>query len=209
MSGNNFQLIDQDLKLVHSMSVKLNAVLDVGRLPGNIIRFQFPPVIKSDSKSGKWHELYNSYGFEPKYQYQGAKPREIELSTTYVIGGPPIHGAQATMAAVQNQIRIWKKYFYAVNFRSGQGRDLPIWRIEFMGGRNGLIPFRGKGSAWRCLNYRISYSNEWITEGQNSHPIVTEISVRLVMSTKVDVTGSGQPKQDHGNLDQFAFAEWY
>lgn len=214
-----FNLTPADNALVKSHLIMLDRVDDVGMAPGTQILFQFPPTIKGDRKEGKWSELYNTLGYEPKYQYQGAMPRSITLEAVYVVGGPPIGGGGggggigkgATIAQIQTQIRVWKKYFYlkSLGEAGGQGKSLPIWRISYMGGSQGFITRAQQGSAWRCINYNIKYSDEWITESGRSHPLVSTITVELQLSTKVDVALNGDPKQPHENLDNVAVKEWY
>ena len=208
MTTYSFNLAQGDSDLAKNNSIVLEDVDDVGKAPGVKIEFQFPPIVKSDKKDGKWELDYNAPGYEPKYRYQGANPRSISLEATYIVGGPPIQGGSG-IPAIQRQLRIWKKYFYIKGIKIG--KMLPIWRIANLGGVTGFIPNAGVGSAWRCINYNIKYSDEWVTQGGGaaSHPLISTISVELQLATQVDITGQGDPKQPHENVGQFALSQWY
>jgi hypothetical protein len=203
----NFNLTEADGRLAKRHSIVLENVDDVGQADGTKIEFQFPPIIKSDKKDGKWEILMNVPGYEPTYKYQGANPRSLTLESTYVVGGPPVGGG-SSITHIQNQLRVWKKYFYIKGLKLGE--NLPIWRIQYMGGPTGYIPSAGMGSAWRCMNYNVKHSDEWIEQARvASHPLVTTITVELQLSTQVDVTATGDPKQPHGNIQPIALRQWY
>lgn len=218
-----FKLIDSDKTFISEIIFKLEDVQDIDQYQENKIEFQFPPLIKSDSKDGKWHTLYDAPGFEPEYTYIGAMPRKIQVSATYIIGGPTggnSKGKGWNIDRVVGQIRIWKKYFYFANFAKnddgsssafaagggiGIGKNLPIYRIVW----GELLPAKINNSAWRAVSYNVKYSDTWIRDEGKSHPLITEISVNLEMATQVRITQSDPPRQDHSNLNQHAPREWY
>lgn len=203
----NFNLTEADGRLAKRHSITLESVDDVGGAPGTDIKFQFPPIIKSDKKDGKWEILHNVPGYEPTYKYQGANPRSLTLEATYVVGGPPVEGG-SSIIHIRRQLRVWKKYFYIKGLKLGE--NLPIWRITHLGGPDGFIPSAGVGSAWRCINYNVKHSEEWVEQAKvAAFPLISTITVELQMATQVDVTGQGDPKQPHKNIGQFALFQWY
>ena len=87
-----FELTQHDVKLLsrNVLDFSYNAVSPASGFPvdGGIIDFQFPPIIKTDTKAAKWQPMYNNPGHEPQYMYQGATPRKMSITTTYIVGGP-------------------------------------------------------------------------------------------------------------------------
>jgi hypothetical protein len=205
MTNPSFNLAQSDQNLIANTSIALSNVDDVGSHPGVVIKFQFPPIVKSDSKSLKWKEIMNTVGYEPEYMYEGGKPRKISIEATYIVGGP---SGKWGISDVTREIRTWKKYFYFGKFAGGgaaAGKDLPIYRIVW---GDFLAPF-GQNSSWRAKDYNVKYSDTWILDGNDSHPLISTITVSMELATQVRVSKSEPPKQDHPNLQQFAPPEWY
>lgn len=219
-----FNLTDVDQTIISEISFVLEDVNDVGKHPNNTIKFQFPPVIKSDSKEGRWQNVMDAPGYEPEYMYIGAQPRKLQVSTTYVIGGPTggsSNGRGWGIPEVVDQVRTWKKYFYFANFAAnggggggtttasgggiGEGKNLPIYRIVW----GEFLPDVYNKSSWRAMNYNIKHSSTFIRDGNQQHPLITEVTVNLELATQVRITENDPPKQDHPNLLQFAPPEWY
>ena len=73
-----------------------------------MVEFQFPPIIKSDTKSGNFTTIEANAGtFEPIKIYQGGSPRTITLETHYAIHEPTF-----TLEKIQKQLALMKSVFY-------------------------------------------------------------------------------------------------
>lgn len=206
-----FNLADADSNLISNSVFTLDGVDDVGSHGKTEIVFQFPPLIKTDTKSAKWDVIHNTVGFEPEYMYTGGNPRKISVEAVYIVGGPGKWGIDRVVEV----IRTWKSYFYFTNFSSGggaaAGKNLPIYRIVW----GEFLPKVGKNSSWRAKSYNVKYSDTWIIDGSNSsgqsqsHPLISTVSVELELATQVKTSKNGDPKQPHPNLQQFADPGWY
>jgi hypothetical protein len=206
-----FELADSDKNLISNSVFTLDGVEDIGKHGKVEIPFQFPPLIKTDTKSAKWKEIHNTVGFEPEYMYEGGNPRKIQVEAVYVVGGPGKWG----ITQVVEVIRTWKSYFYFTNFSSGggaaAGKNLPIYRIVW----GEFLPRVANNSAWRAKSYNVKYSDTWIIDGSDasgasqSHPLVSTVTVELELATQVQTNDKDKPKQPHPNLHMFAVPGWY
>lgn len=197
----NLTEIDQQLIQKSVLEIKLEAFQPSDGFPsgGNIITFQFPPIMTADSKSAKWNTILNTIAFEPQYMYQGAMPRSIGISTVYVVGGP---NGNWTTTRVADEVRRWKSYFY--NPGPGAGKTLPIYRIVW----HNLLPRVAKDSAWRGINYNVKHSDTTIKDDDGIYPLVTEVNVTLELVSRIRAK-DGEDRMPFENLDQVVKQQWY
>jgi len=207
------------ISITGGLFVVIDKVKPVSDFPDSpILRFQFPPIIKGDSKGAKWDTLYDVPGYEPQYQYKGGKPRSMKLETVYVVGGPSSEGKGGpfnpalpgdqtggwTADDVAKAIGDWKSYFY---FQSvAQEKTLPVYKIlmyRFLpgGGEQGL-------SQWRGINYNVKYSDTLITDSTGTYPLISTLTMAFELVSRIK-TKDGETQKDHPNIDSAPTQDWY
>jgi hypothetical protein len=200
-----FELTANDAKLAAQPIVEVDTegVDPIGGVPpgGNKIKFQFPPIIKSDSKDNRWTTEYNNYAWEPQYHFKGANPRKISLLITYIIGGPPLQGGGvADLQNIVNEIKRIKSYFYMAGPNSAG--KLPVFKIQmYKHLSNGKAAFRG-------TSVSVSQSDVLIRQGNDIYPLKTEITLSLEMATQIKLK-DGKKQARHPNIPEQPKQEWY
>ena len=86
----------------------------IGNCDGTRIRFQFPPRVTSDSKSGEWSSVKNA-ALPPIAYYKATGPRKISLKWEYVVthGGGGSDGTDGVwgVSAIARNVRAIRGYF--------------------------------------------------------------------------------------------------
>jgi len=173
-----------------------------GKIGTGAIKFQFPPIIKSDSKDLRWEQHLSTYNWEPQYHFKGANPRKISVVMIYVVGGPPIGGLPATGRNISTEIKKIKSYFYIGG--KGSGGKLPVFRIKKFYDHI----YGGGNSAWRGKDVTVSPSDAVIIDGDSFYPIKIEVTLSFEMATQI-TTDDGKAKKRHKNLPPKPQKEWY
>lgn len=159
-----------------------------------VMRFQFPPIIKSDSKGGNWHE-FDMRMAEPYALFKGGQPREIQLKTTYIVTNEPtVNGGTWNIDNISTLIKHYRSYFYnqigtaliidfraydvvgnsasgGLNFNDGAGTDQ---------GGSLDVPFT---YTFRAENVSIEHSDAMISDGGMAYPLRTDVSLKLKFFT--------------------------
>jgi len=200
---------DQDLLSISVLRVACGSTDPVSGFTGDtdsVMQFQFPPIIKTDTKSAKWPLLYNVPGYEPQYMYAGAEPRKMSFTTTYVVGGPSggQGGGNWTTKKCQREVNNWKAYFYMQNV--GAGDTLPVFYIKMWE----YLP-QGAGSfssAWRGMSYNIKHGDTKIKDSEGIFHLITEVSMDLQLVTQI-AADDNEMREPYKNLDPKPAQEWY
>ncbi len=205
-----FQLTTSDGGLVSGIEIKIDLGKEREPIDGwpdggsNMIKLQFPAKIKTDSKSARWDQLFDTILYEPGYMFKGGDVRKATLTIMYIVGGPGPKGSWGPVE-VANEVRRLKSYFY-------QGaRDfefLPVYQITLYqnmpkgGGTPGY-------SSWRGDSISISHGEELITWGGATYPLKTEVSLSLMMTTKIEANDGVKTYPQFSNIADKPQKIWY
>lgn len=179
------QLTAFDKALVREVLLEIPPAFGGGGGTPTKVEFQFPPIIKSDNKAGKWNEV-NNKDAEPIPIYDGASPREIDLQWTYIVTGQQGWNVDKIAKLVKSV----RGYFY-----NTVGSKL-------------IIKFRaykivGPGSdywTFRADSISVNHSDCLVRDVGGIYSLRTDISMRLKMYTDVS-------KDDTQDLDSGAKVE--
>lgn len=143
-----------------------------GATTGRRVRFQFPPIVASDSKAGNWQEVDYMHA-EPYAIFMGGRPREISLQWFYVVG---LGGWR--VSDVSSQVKFIRSYFYN---RVGNSFVINFGAYDVVGpGRDGVA------NTWtfRSDSVTVQHSNTLISSESNDiYPLRTDISMILKLYT--------------------------
>lgn len=211
-----FQLTVFDRGLSDSVILTINNTIPVDGYPGpgaagSKINFQFPPLIKSEDKKLEWMQIIKDFQWEPLYIWKAAMPRKINLTATYVVGGPP-SGAigRWTAEVVARETRRWKSYFY--HDGGSSGGTLPVFSLNMYqhapGGEGGQRP-----TLWRGTSVQFKYSDTVVAYDspgnfKASFPLKTDVSVGLELVTNIK-SDDDQTQFKYPNLTDIPVQEWY
>lgn len=195
-----FQLTAFDAGLSDNVLLSFDGIDPVSGFPpgGSRIRFQFPPIIKSETKGLNWGEMWKQFAWEPWYIWEGATPRKITLTATYVVGGPPSSDVKRwTAARVATEMRRYKSYFY--NNGLDDPTNTPLFQLSIYehapgseGGGTKPIP-----TTWRGKNVSFKYSDSVIVDPFapssgvsggfpiGGFPLRTDVTLELELATKI------------------------
>jgi len=157
-------------------------------IDGVAIRFQFPPKIGSDSKSGSWDEQPSNVGWDPIATFKGASARTINMDWTYVVDG-----RDWTTTTISRQVRRLRRYFLAKLFEQG-GESKLVAQIHLSG--HGGVDF----ISCRFLSSDIKHSGPIIN---NEFHLRTDITSTIKIWANV-----GDQAQAVLNLDELT-PDWY
>ena len=175
-------------------------------LGGTKVQFQFPPIIKSDSKSFNWNEI-DIKNIEPMATFQGAKARVIDLKWVYVVTGQSGWSAKK----ISDMVKSIRGFFYQQIMAQFAGDNPPAvtpeastggppkpvnnyakslivrfnaYNVVGIGTQDGQIAFRSEG-------VDITHSDVIIDDNSGTYPLKTELSMKLKLWTQ----GEGADKK--------------
>lgn len=193
---------DQDLSRNPTIEIDFAGTEAIGGSHGTKLKFQFPPIIKSDSKDNRWTQEMNSYLWEPQYHFKGGNARKISLLITYIVGGPTINGTEATTRNVSTEVKKIKSYFFIGG--PGSSGKLPVFQVDKLYDHiygSGKCAFRGHGVS-------VSFSDALIKDDEGIYPIKTEVTLSLEMVTQI-TPKDGKAKARHQNIPKRPQNTWY
>jgi hypothetical protein len=199
LTNSDREITDQPIVLIDLQGVEPIG----GPVPGGpLIHFQFPPILKSDSKDNRWTTEYNNYAWEPQYHFKGGNARKISLLITYIVGGPQLQqgGGAANIENISREVKRIRSYFYMAG-PNASGK-LPVYHISmYKHVHNGAAAFRATGIS-------ASYSDVLIRQSGDIYPLKTEITLTLEMATKI-LLKDGTEQARHENIPSQPKQEWY
>ena len=161
----------------------------------SVVPLQFPPRVKTKSKSGIWKEKYKKL-YEPLVVWMGADATMISLELTYVVMG----GKTWNVPTIAKCVHTVMGYFYR-GFQNDQGA--PLVRIRLYE----IAPMSEKMSTWRMKNANVTYSDELVIDGGKTYPQITTITMELAMFTQMK--GQQRTFQKVAFAPEFPKKEWY
>ena len=181
----SFELLPFDAKLAGYTWLELTGGRN-GRGIGKI-EFQFPPVIKSDSKMGSYIEK-DIRNIEPLAIFAGAKAREVELKWTYIITG-----GTWTINKVANLVKGVRGYFYAT-LAEGMSRASNLI-VRFRSGSVVGVP--GQTWTFRAEGINVAYSDVMVSDGSAvgsngvfslgvAFPLRTDLTMKLKLWSRAE-----------------------
>lgn len=162
------------------------------------IELQFPPRIKSKSKSAQYKVEEKGF-YEPVAVWKGATGTKIDVELKYVVTGGKWNIKK--ISDIEHNIM---GYFYrsVITLRSRRALP-PLIRVALYK----VVPDSPNISKWRLENASSSYSEELIIDGNDIYPQVVTISLAMVMVTRI-VDVDGRPKVPIDAPDK-PLKEWY
>lgn len=179
------------------------------RLPDGVdVKFQFPPKLLSDNRSGNWNEG-ELPGTEPVAVFKNSGPREMTLSWTYIVDG-----AQWTTEVIANEIKRVRGYFANVldakdaqrslicYFKYGLYGDQSVFssrikRIDVKHGDSMILP----------VVIRPPFTDaRGIINTTQAFPLRSDVTIDLRLWT---AGMADQKKQDIKQLKNNQYFEWY
>lgn len=155
---------------------------------GGQVRFQFPPIIKSDSKAIEYDES-DFKNIEPLAIFKGSKARVITLDWTYIVTGG-VWSAEA----IAKQVKAIRGYFYVnamANEFNSKGNNIVIqfqaYHVVGEPGK-GLFTFRSEG-------VDIKHSDVIVKQGSVAYPLRTDLSMKLKLWSRGEKE-DGKPMVD-------------
>lgn len=142
------------------------------------IKFQFPLVIKQDNKGGDWKEI-NIRNSEPLAIFMGGKPREIDLSWTYIVSGQTHAGIVWTTDVIEKMVKTLRGYFYNP---AGTSQIIQFQAYNIVGDGNDYWTFRSDG-------INVTHSEMLIKDANGIYPLRTDLSMRLKFLTTLAQPG--------------------
>lgn len=209
-----FNLTTFDQNLAESVILRIGGTSPVSGFPGGgaTIKFQFPPIIKTEKKKIDWRTLDKGMLYESYYLWAGGRPRTISLLATYIVGGPPVSGIKWTAENVAREVRRYKSYFYNQGLK---GAFLPVFVLDMYQHAPGLAEKKKRvlSTTWRGEDVTFKYSDSLVSDGtsKSTFPLRTDVTLRLVLTTRIqtedgqDVYGFRGKDQPPGTPPQ----EWY
>lgn len=207
------QYTDIDLRLRRSTSMLIVNDLTKGSIDAQIVPFQFPPVIKSDSKRAKWQEN-DIASYEPFAVWMGSDARKLDVQVEYVVTtrsnlfafpdedpniiGAPFDGSGGedvwSVANIINIMRKIKSYFY-ITIERGLA-TYPLVKAIFYdysprSGDDGLANSLG---TWRLLDVNIQPSGALIEDGDNVCHMKHTVTFSMALMTQL-INLSGGPAE--------------
>lgn len=154
----------------------------------NQIEFQFPPRVKSDSRTGEWTALAPSGGKsnnagleEPAFTYQGGNPRKIQMEWDYLVTDDRINefnqgGLAWTVDRITRNLTKLRRYAANVNAINNNGANvfdqLVIKLVLYdIGGRESMS-YRSEGAV-------ISYDEGLFVGSDKTFPLKSTVAMTL------------------------------
>ena len=195
-----FSLTDFDRNLVTAQTMKA-----VGKVPidkynfrGGEIPFQFPPKIKSDTKSANWIEK-DVAEWEPIAIFKGSYARKISLELTYIATGHEADGVTWNTDSISRIVKDLRGILYSRLV----AQDLPMWELKIYN----HIPESGRISTWRTISVSERPGDTLITIDGITYAFRTDITLELAMVTKI--RKKDKAHQNIANAPDFPKQLWY
>jgi len=182
-----FELAEIDRRLLEL--VELRYVKD-----NTTIKFQFPPIIKSDGKSVEYREA-NAGDEEPFALFSGANPRKISMEWSYIVTGGSWNDVTWNAATIAKIVKTIKKYFYTRLDKGIGGAKSASDLIMYFKAYD--VVGSSKASAtmsFRAENVSIRYSGELVVDGGVAWPLKTDVSMDIKLWTMAESNGDEQQK---------------
>jgi hypothetical protein len=166
-------------------SVRIELIRDRGfrgATKTDLIEFQFPPKITTDSKTGLWNKE-NITGYEPMAWWSGAESRSIVMVSQWVV-----YGEKWTTSKISKIARDLKGHLYLPGVAFSD--RAPFVKLKMYN----IVPESGGLSTWRMMNVSFKYSEEMVGVDDNAWPLHTECTMNLELFTnagRVKVQDSG------------------
>lgn len=159
------------------------------------IEFQFPPLVKTDSKGGNWQE-FDLRQAEPLPLFKGGRPRQIDLRWSYIVNNQSMSGLVWDITAVERNVKLCRAYFYN---QIGSELLIKFRCYDQVGG----IDADSTDFDWtfRAENVDIQHSDTLIRLGEKVFPLRTDISMKLMFYVNLAKTPEGVDTSFDG-LDQ-------
>jgi len=207
-----YQLLPADAALAQKVTLKMSVYTagkggqSGGFATAGQVMFQFPPTIKSDNKMINWMEK-DIRNEEPLAIFMGSKPREIDLSWTYIVG---VGGKAWSAAAIAKLVKSFRQFFYN---KVGNGLIIHFRAYDVVGKSGGpTATFRAEGIS-------VSHDGPIMNDSSTYYPLRTDLNMKLKFWTKGE-PGSEQQKAESeekltllDGLKDYSFLrnnpEWY
>lgn len=201
------QYTDIDLRLRRSASMLIVNDLTKNSFDAQNIPFQFPPVIKSDSKRAKWQEN-DLASYEPFAVWMGSDARKLEIQLEYIVTtrgetfntpevetlGQEVIGAPFdnsggvdvwSVANITNIMRKLKSYFY-ITVERGQA-TYPLVKAIFYeySPRSGDSGLSNSLGTWRLFDVNIQPSGALIEDGDKVCHMKHTITFSMALMTQL------------------------
>jgi hypothetical protein len=195
-----FRLIQADQRIIDSVQFVMEGPPPVdGFFGGGKIPIQFPPRIKTKTKTGNYQLMDNKGFYEPVAVWRGATGTQITVEFKYVVTGGPWD-----ITKISNAVHDIMGYFYRNVAVQIQETFLPLIKVIMYK----IVPKAGnETSRWRVENATVNYSDELIFDDGDIYPQVTTVTLTMVMVTRI-VAKSEKAKQKLKAPDK-ALKEWY
>lgn len=164
-----------------------------------IVEFQFPPVVKGDTKSANW-QTEDQASFEPVAIFRGSNARKLSLQWEYVVVSRTNSGTlKWTIDRITKSLRNLKSYFY-ITVQEGIA-TFPLVQLKLFE----YAPLSGdKNSTWRMNSVNITPSGPIISSNglrlQLKHTVTAELELvtqnNPILSRGADGTDAKNPSQD-------------
>jgi hypothetical protein len=202
-----FNLTEHDSSVLSKVSMAIRGPEPVSGFNGGgqgvlsdnvLIPFQFPPMIKSDSKSGVWI-VENVTQWEPMVIFEGANAKHVTISTTYVVTNHTGNGATWNVSTIAGAIKDMRSVFY-----SPMTDKMPVFSVQFYE----HVPIDGEFATFRAISISESPGDSLITDKDgNIYAFRTDVTMELELVTKGFKDSS--PQQQVSNLPDVPSQKWY
>ena len=154
----------------------------------DLVFFQFPPIIKADSKAVEYEET-NAANIEPIATFKGSKPRQIDLKWTYIVTNASANGVVWSADNVASQVKKIRSFYYQT-INEWVAGDTKL-SIKFQAYSVVGLPGLGSGGmSFRSDGVNISHSDVVVGDAGGYYPLRTDIDMKLKLWT------SGEMKED-------------
>ena len=181
-----FELTTIDNKLISQV------VLDMrGEVEPWVVKFQFPPVLKSDNK-GIDYEERSMFNVEPMAIFKGSKPRSITLKWVYIVTGSKhsnnyVWNCENIAKAVK---RIRGFYYQTNNAFKSKDQSIHFQCYDVIG-----LVTSTDGISFRSESIDISHSDTIVNDGTGVYPLKTEFSMKLKLWSNGEIREGGEIKE--------------
>jgi hypothetical protein len=146
-----------------------------GQSEQDVVEFQFPPKIVSDSNSSDWLEV-DIWSFETMKIHKGSSGRKVNMEWEYIATDRVFNAKK-----IQGEIHKLKSYFFEFN-----GTDYPIVRINY----TEIL----REVPMRLRDLSVSHGPE-IINNNGLYPLYTKVAVTMDLATPLSKSGdSDKPK---------------
>lgn len=187
---------DIDLRLRKSSSMYIFNDLTKDSLEAQEVKFQFPPIIKSDSKKANWQD-FDIASYEPYSLWTGSDARRLEVQLEYIVTSKG--KADWNVENIITVMRKLKSYFY-ITIERGQA-TYPLVKAAFYE----YSPAVGAGSdrlgTWRLHEINIQPSGALVEDGNKVCHLKHTISFSMSLITQQLSLSSEGSDENKGKVD--------